>query len=213
MKFFLFPLASLFAAISVLATPIASPHSPPPGLDLSKVYIRGIKYGGTGCPQGSTSIIISPNRDTFTLIFDKYVASIGPGVDITETRKNCQISVDLQYPGGFQYSLFSADYRGFIGLDKGVSGTQKSTYYFAGRYPQPSTETTWHGPIRKDYFLHDVLPLTSIIWSPCGKSEPLNINSQIRLHSSDKSASGLMTTDSVDGKVKFIVGVQWQSCK
>jgi hypothetical protein len=67
------------------------------------------------------------------LIFDSYVASIGPGVAATENRKNCQLNIDLQYPGGFQYSVFSTQYRGYAALDANVTGTQKSTYYFTGR--------------------------------------------------------------------------------
>jgi len=69
----------------------------------------------------------------FTLIFDQYVASIGPGVAITENRKNCQLNIDLQYPQGFQYSVFTTDYRGYVGIDAGVTATQEATYYFSGR--------------------------------------------------------------------------------
>jgi hypothetical protein len=67
------------------------------------------------------------------LIFDSYVASIGPGVSAIESRKNCQLNIDLKYPGGFQYSVFTTEYRGYAALDKGVSGVQKATYYFTGR--------------------------------------------------------------------------------
>jgi hypothetical protein len=84
-----------------------------------------------------------------TLIFDSYVASMGKGVAITESRKNCQLNIDLLYPSGFQYSVFSADYRGYVALDKGVTGTQKSTYYFSGYTQQSSTQTSFTGPVSK----------------------------------------------------------------
>lgn len=71
-----------------------------------------------------------------TLIYDAYVASIGPNIPVTEQRKNCQLTVELEYPGGFQYSILSADYRGYANIEKGISGTLKSTYYFAGKAPQ-----------------------------------------------------------------------------
>jgi hypothetical protein len=103
-----------------------------------KVTIRGVTYGGTGCPQGSMSSQISSDRTIVTLIFDSYVASVGPGVAATESRKNCQLNVDIKYPGGFQYSILSADYRGYAALQKGVSGTLKSTYYFSGQTAQVS---------------------------------------------------------------------------
>lgn len=79
---------------------------------------------------------ISGDRTVVTLIFDSYVASVGPGVAATESRKNCQLNVDIKYPGGFQYSVLSADYRGYAALGKGVSGTLKSTYYFSGQTTQ-----------------------------------------------------------------------------
>ena len=54
-----------------------------------------------------------------TLIFDSYVADQGKDIPVTENRKNCQLNIDLLYPPGFQYSVFSADYRGYVALDKG----------------------------------------------------------------------------------------------
>lgn len=40
----------------------------------------------------------------------------------------------------------------------------------------------------------------------------LNINSQVRLATTDASASGLLTTDSTDLKFSQVVYVQWQKC-
>ena len=79
---------------------------------------------------------ISDDRSVVTLIFDAYIASIGPGISITENRKNCQLNVELLYPGGFQYSVLSADYRGYAAVQKGITGTLKSTYYFSGQSAQ-----------------------------------------------------------------------------
>ena len=103
-----------------------------------QVTIRGVSYGGTGCPQGTMSSQISSDRTVVTLIFDSYIASIGPGIAVTEQRKNCQLNVDIKYPGGFQYSILSADYRGYSAIQKGVTGTLKSTYYFSGQTAQVS---------------------------------------------------------------------------
>lgn len=68
------------------------------------------------------------------------------------------------------------------------------------------------GPRAGDYAITDSLPLTSTIWSPCGTTTALNINSQVRLTSTDSKASGVITDDSIDGKIAFQVGVQWQKC-
>jgi hypothetical protein len=175
---------------------------------------------------------ISPDRTVVTLIFDSYIASIGSGISVTENRKNCQLNVGLTYPGGFQYSILSADYRGYAAIDKGIKGTLKSTYYFSGQSEQvsssnenlllnvtnshqTSTEYAFEGPVNGDYKKHDEADSTSIIWSPCGASGMLNINSQVRLEKlsgASSSATGLLTTDSTDLKFSQVVYVQWQKC-
>ncbi|KAE8454279.1 hypothetical protein EG329_005204 [Mollisiaceae sp. DMI_Dod_QoI] len=203
-------LIALTLAVAAFAAPTVdlSSSSPPAG----QVSIRGIVYGGTGCPQGSLGTFISDDRQTFTLIFDNFVASIGPGVAVTESRKNCQINLDLQYPSGFQYSIFNTVYRGYVGIDSGVTARQQSTFYFSGQSAQCSTGTNFKGPRSGDYAVTDSLPLTSTVWSPCGASSALNINSEVRLSSSNSGATGQITDDSTDGKIEFVVGVQWQQC-
>ncbi|KAF1955096.1 hypothetical protein CC80DRAFT_517280 [Byssothecium circinans] len=198
------------AAIPASIPAIELGDAPPPG----QVTIRGVTYGGTGCPQGTMSTQISSDRTTMTLIFDSYIASIGPGVAVTENRKNCQLNVEVLYPGGFQFSVLSADYRGYAAIQKGVEGTLKSTYYFSGQTDQSSTQYVFKGPVTGDYLKHDEANSTSIVWSPCGSTGMLNINSQVRLTSgTSSSAQGLLTTDSTDLKFTQKVYVQWQACK
>ncbi|ORY06369.1 hypothetical protein BCR34DRAFT_590611 [Clohesyomyces aquaticus] len=209
------------AALLPLAAALPSPGNialgdvvmPDAGPDPTQVQIRGITYGGTGCPKNSMSYQISQDRTLVTLIFDSYIASIGPGIAVTESRKNCQLNVDITYPGGFQYSVLSADYRGYAAIQKGVTGTLKSTYYFSGQTDQTSTQYDFIGPLTGDYLKHDQADSTSIVWSPCGAEGMLNINSQVRMSSTNSSATGLLTTDSTDLKFTQVVYVKWQVCK
>ncbi|KUJ16984.1 uncharacterized protein LY89DRAFT_646060 [Mollisia scopiformis] len=215
----------LILAATALAAPAARAEADPPtlginlgvptqnstGPDPSQVTINSISYGGTGCPQGSVGSFISTDRTTFTIIFDTFVASLGTGVAVTENRKNCQLNVNLQYPSGFQYSVLGTTFRGYADLTAGVNGVQSATYYFSGSSTQASSSTTFKGPTSGDYEVSDSIPFASTIWSPCGAALPLNINSQVRL-TGPSSGSGLLTEDSVDGKVEFVVGVQWQKC-
>jgi hypothetical protein len=184
--------------------------TPPPA---GTVKIRGITYGGNGCPQGTVSSQFTTDRTAVTILFDSYIATIGPNINVAEQRKNCQLNVAITYPGGFQYSVLSADYRGYAALQKGVSGTLKSTYYFTGDTKQTSTQYDFVGPVTGDYLKHDEADNTSIVWSPCGTEGLLNINSQVRLTASNASATGLLTTDSTDLKFAQVVYVQWQACK
>jgi hypothetical protein len=184
--------------------------------DPTKVWVQSISYGGTGCPQGSVGTSIANDRQSFTLIFDKFVASSGPGVAMTEARKNCQINLNLNYPPGYSYAIGTVDYRGYAQLPAGVSAEQKSIYYFQGELQQVSSGTKLTGPVSKDYLTRDTLAWASYAWAPCGEVRPVNINAQVRLFSTNGAATPLpaaqITTDSIDGKIQFVFGTFWRLC-
>lgn len=198
-----------FLVSSLLSSPLDRRDNGP---DTKGVYIEALKYGGTGCPQGTIGQSISDDRTTFTLIFDNYSASIGEGVSITENRKNCQVNLAVRFPQGWQFSLLNSDFRGFIALDQGVTATQKSTYYFSGDSKQCSAEVNFTGPVSKDYLAHNEFGVQSTVWCACGASAMLNINGQVRLMSTNPKASGLFSNDSQDGSFKNVLKFSWRKC-
>lgn len=76
--------------------------------------------GGTGCPQGSVSASLSPDRKTISLIFDKYVVEAGRDFGKRTDRKNCQIALPVHIPQGMSVSVLEMDYRGFNSLPAGA---------------------------------------------------------------------------------------------
>lgn len=182
----------------------------------SQLTIDGISYGGTGCPQYSVSNMVSSDRKAFTLLFDEFVAEIGPGVPRAENRKTCQITLDLRFPQGWSYSIVKLDYRGFAGLDRGIAGKQQSTYYFMGESRTARAFTDINGPIDDDYHYTDRLGVDQVVWSPCGANRPLNIKAEVRLRNKNRraypDATGIMTLDSMDGAVVHKYGLQWRRC-
>jgi hypothetical protein len=210
-----FTLALFFLAATAIARPAAENaelvsdtdgDSPDP----RQVYIESLISGGTGCPQGTVGKSISNDRQTFTLIFDNFVASIGPGIPVTENRKACQLNIKLRYPPGWSYAIMSSDYRGFVSADRGVTAAHKSLYYFAGQTQQISTASNFVGPVSKDYVASD--RVGTIAWAPCGLSANLNIKGAVELRANNSNARGQMTQDSHDGKVTQILRFQWRRC-
>jgi hypothetical protein len=171
--------------------------------------VNSISYGGTGCPQGSVGSSFSSNRQSFTEIFDQFIASTGPGVPVTEGRRNCQQNVNVRIPQGFSYSVSTFDYRGYVQLSAGMSAEQKSVYYFQGEVAQASAGSRFSGPVAKDYLARDTLGI--VAWMFCGRVVPVNINSQVRIIG-PSSLPGQITTDSIDGKIKHIFGFQYRQC-
>lgn len=178
------------------------------------VYVRSISYAGSGCPAGSVAQNVAPDLQAFTLLFDSYIAEAGPGVSAREKRKNCQINIDLAFPQGWSYSIFTVDYRGYVSLEPRTTAMQKSSYYFQGNRATANLQTTMKGPVDKDYQIRDTLGLSAMVWSPCGASRSLNINSQIRVDNTrNRRGFGLITLDSIDGQVEHVYGIKWKRCR
>lgn len=126
------------------------------------------------------------------------------------------MTLNIHYPGGFQFSIFEADYRGYSQLDADVTGLQKSTYYFSGSTSQATLQTPFKGPENgQDYTITNKLEDSSLVWSPCGEEGLLNINAQVQVNTqpgASSTAAGQLTVDSVDTKVTQIYSVQWRPC-
>lgn len=177
------------------------------------VRVRSINFAGSGCPAGSVATNVSPDRQAFTLLFDQYVAEVGSGISAREKRKNCTINVDLDFPNGWSYTLFTVDYRGFVDLQRNLVGTQQTSYYFQGSAATARLTSKIVGPVSRDYQIRDTLGVSAEVWSPCGARRALNMNTEVRIDNSRNSrGQGLMTIDSIDGQLKHIYGVKWRRC-
>jgi hypothetical protein len=184
------------------------------GPDPSDVYVESISYGGSGCPQGTVGQSISDDRTVFTLIYDQFVASRGPGVPLSESFKECDIHLNLHVPQGWQFSITGVDYRGYVQLPHGMTAHTSSLYFFENAVLDVAhTQANFVGPVTRDYLTHASIGIESLVWSACNEVEPLVIKHNVRLHSGkSETGEGQITTDSIDGKVTHVFGIQWKRC-
>ncbi|EMR67605.1 putative secreted protein [Eutypa lata UCREL1] len=143
---------------------------------------------------------------------DAFIAETGPGLTASSARKNCQLSVGITYPGGWQFSIFKADYRGYANLPIGHRGVARAAYYFSGQTQQIESNTNIVGPIDNNYIKTDTFGLESTVWSPCGYDGILNINSEVRIAPLTSPNPSLMTFDSADLKFTQVHYLVWQRC-
>lgn len=182
------------------------------GPDPNTVSIKSIAYAGSGCPAGTVSESLAPDAKAFTLLFDSYVAEAGRGIPLRESRKNCQLAVDLRFPQGWSFTIVDVDYRGYASIDRGATGMQKTNYYFQGQRMGPSLQTTLRGPFNDDYHIRDTLGVDAVVYSPCGLTRALNLNTQVRVQARG-SSQAFMTIDSIDGELTHIYGIKWRRCR
>ena len=198
---------NILAVAALLLPTLAFSDSPPPGA----VQIRGISYAGTGCPAGSVAGNISPDLQAFTLLFDRFTAEAGPAIPLSAGRKNCQLAVDLNFPTGWQYSLFTVDTRGYLQLEASTTAFVQNMYYFQGQSSGPVIRRNFVGSQAGDYVARDTLGVSSVVWSPCSVNRALNISTSIGVNA-PSGRRALATVDSIDGQFKLIYAVAWRRC-
>ncbi len=205
-------LAATGVATSLFGSP-AFAGSPPPPQD--RIVIDGVTASGTGCPTGTAAAAVSPDGTAFTVTYSSYLAQIGPGASPADAQKDCRLSLQVHAPGGFTYAVVSAGYSGFASLAPGASATQRASYHFQG---DPRTTTSNHhfkGPFDNTWRTNDTVPVTAVVFAPCGEERRLDINTELQVAqgTSSPSATSFMEMDSTDGRISTVYRVALQRCR
>jgi len=196
----------MVSALSGMTANLAQADELPP-----YVRIRNVSYAGSGCPAGTVYGNLGSLYRGLKIEFDGFVAEAGSGVPLSASRKNCQISISLDVPAGWSFAVASVEYKGYVSLSSSsLSAEQKSSYYFAGSAATASLSTSVRGPIARNYTIRDTLAISNQLWSPCGANRALNLNAQVRVAGS--RGYGIMTLDSIAGKVEHLYGLSWRRC-
>ena len=90
-------LASLVFLGLATATPIEA-IAPSP----NEVKIVGISAIGSGCPVGHAFATVDSTGTIFDVAFDQYIVEVGPNSSASDARKNCRVSLNIEFPQGLQ---------------------------------------------------------------------------------------------------------------
>jgi len=182
-----------------------------------EVTLRSVAYAGTGCPADSVRLNVPIDGRELMVYWTDFQAEAGPDVPLRDSRKNCQLNVDLAYPDGWQYTLTSIDYDGQHHLDEGVVATAASAYYFQSSPDTVRAQHDFTGPLAGEYNAFDAFPEDQLSWSPCGagdNSRSLNVNVQVRVDTTT-------TTEGRRGVISFadspdvpgsLLTLKWRRC-
>ena len=201
---------TLLAASSLLLLATQAASAAP---NVRNVQIQNVGYAGNGCPAGSASVVISPDKKSVSLLFDEYIAEAGGHGQRTFDRKKCDIAFGLKIPSGISVSLIDADYRGFNDLPRGARATFKRDYFFAGARG-PSLTKNWRGTRSNDFLIKDRLGVLANVWSACGADVILRskTSATVRTHRGNEA---LMMVDSADltAKTVYKYNFRYRTCR
>ncbi|MEU5429517.1 DUF4360 domain-containing protein [Streptomyces olivoreticuli] len=211
--------AGLFAGATIAAL-FSAPFStygpsvivnPPP----DKIVIEIATVNGSGCPQGTAAVAVSPDNTAFTVTYSDYLAQVGVGSKPTDARKNCQLNLIVHVPQGFTYAIASADYRGYAQLENGATSSEKASYYFQGQSQTVPSIHNFKGSYADNWQATDKVDVAALVWSPCGEQRNFNINTELRVNagtSDPTKTTSYMTMDSTDGDLNTVYHLAWKEC-
>ncbi|KAK2591882.1 hypothetical protein QQS21_010434 [Conoideocrella luteorostrata] len=176
----------------------------------SSVKVRGISLLGSGCPAGSADVQIDATGTLFEATFSKYEIQTGPGTKASDWRKNCKLTLNMEFDSGFQFSILDTDMIGFAEIPAGARGQCTNTFSFTGNGAEHVDYTIkLPGQYSGNFDLESRAGIAS--WSKCGGSTAiLNMNTACNL--SPTHLPALIAVDHVSGKITVKFGVQWRRC-
>jgi len=225
---------SIFSALLSVTTTLTSPidlstnadadASSPPS---NEITINSASTSGSGCPRHSVAITISPERTAITLGFDEFQTYLGRRFADSDRDKNCQIRLNLFYPGGYTFAVLDATYHGYAQLDPGVTGSLSTSYSFAGGRPdrrsgrtESTTQTSISGGGGYEaggvYTKTDAIPVNSRVRAPCGKNATMVIRTRINLEAGggggEGEGEGMLTGDDATFALTQQMRIEWEAC-
>ncbi len=94
-----------FALLSLLPLAAAAPGLVVPRDVPSTVRVLGISLLGSGCPAGSADVQIDATKTLIEVTFSEYIIQTGPGTRASDWRKNCKLTMNMEFDQGFQYDI------------------------------------------------------------------------------------------------------------
>lgn len=170
-------------------------------------------YGGTGCPAGTASVTLSPEQDAISILFDQFVTEAGNTTGKRVDRKACNLSIPVSVPQGYSLSVIQTDYRGFNLIPASGAYNRLDTEYFWAGIRGPRFSRVYSGPANENYTQSNGILAGALVWSPCGTSVTLRVNSSIMSQSNARMDQTMMTVDSADITSGLLYHLQWRRCQ
>ena len=151
-----------------------------------------------GCPEGSYSIVLSPDGTTLSILFDRFGVENNAGS--SSQRKICRISAPLSLPQGHSIGAYKVDYRGFAKLAKKQEAELDVQYFLGPRDSEHGRvfKRKIRGPRENDYLFTEHIGAGQMKRMGCGTAAMLNLSITLSLNGNLQSGAAMASLDSSD---------------
>ena len=169
-----------------------------------------LAYGGTGCPANSARVVLDPLQNTIGLIFDQYAGEAGATKKLD--RKSCGLALPVKIPDGYSAALYESSFQGFYSLPEGAQSTFRLEQFFAGEKGR-KISTTFTGANDSDFVVSDILADERLVFSECGASTILRVNTSMVVTTNDASDVASFTVDHADISAGLVFHMKLRKCE
>jgi len=153
-----------------------------------------------GCPEGSYSIVVSPDGTTLSILFDQFTIESSELSISGKPRKVCRISSPLNLPADHSIGVYKVDYRGFAKL--GVKQeSQLDVQYFLGPHDTQHGRVFKRkvkGPQEGDYSFTETIGAGQMKRVGCGTEAVLNVGITLSLSGDPRAGEAMTSLDTSD---------------
>ncbi|AEO70839.1 uncharacterized protein THITE_122459 [Thermothielavioides terrestris NRRL 8126] len=203
------PLSLLSVLPLAAAAPTDGGSNSPPGLTVpndivpQNVRVVGVSLLGSGCPAGTADVQIDATKTLMEVTFSEYIVETGPDTRASDWRKNCKLTLNLEFDEGFQFATLTTDMSGFAEIPAGVRGQCTNTFDFTGISGQSSYSVELKGEVEGPFTLKADPDVVS--WSPCGGTTAImNMNTQCNIFPTKEEALIAITVN---------ISLDWRKCR
>lgn len=177
--------------------------------------VKVLNANGSGCPvQEGKSIPYGFDGQWLTLELNQaYPIKVtkGTGISLEESRKNCQIMVDVNAPG-YRYAVERVVTWGTYQLAANDQFVASFDGYFQAEGKTFSADSEVLGPVwsQQNYNFDRTLSGSNLVWSECNEDRILNLNNAVRV--SPKGNGGRYATQSKGSLDRVAYRFIFQKC-
>lgn len=147
-----------------------------------------------GCPQGTYSVVNSPDGTALSILFDAFLVSADG-----DEQKQCSLSVPLHLPEGYSLGVYRVDYRGYAHLARKETSELTVDYQLGPRNKGRHFRRTTKGEHDGEFLFTENIGAGLMKRVGCGDEAVLNVAVKLALTGAGEA---MATLDSSDGAAR-----------
>jgi hypothetical protein len=153
-----------------------------------------------GCPEGSYSIVLSPDGSALSLLFDQFTLESGRIAGSEIQRKVCRISSPLNLPANHSIGVYKVDYRGFAKLGAKQQAELDVQYFLGPRDNEHGRvfKRKIKGPKEGDYLFSETIGAGQMKRAGCGTAAMLDVGITLSLDTKQQTGQAMASLDTAD---------------